>query len=322
MPAIPSIEARVFVTNEDEDTFLPEGPRPVTLDGRDAVIWVNIQTAPDAVSGALHVRFWDDGEQGVWNLRGRPGFVLPTDKPGVVFVGMDKDLGTLDLNTNEFRKLGTIPDPSPRTMINDAEVAPGGRAVVFGTKDRKFADPVAALYLFALTDGAITQLAGRQTCSNGKVFTRDARGPILLDIDTPTHTVARYRMEVGSRSVVPDGIALDLHDQPGSPDGMRGCGDGTVVVAFYNKDPIPAGRAVRFDLNTGKPVEEWTTPGSPRVTCPLLVKRPDGVKLIVTTATEGMPADQRQKCPQAGNLFFADTGLADCPPQEPVRLSG
>jgi sugar lactone lactonase YvrE len=93
-----------------------------------------------------------------------------------------------------------------------------------------------------------------------------------------------------------------------------------VIVAFYNPDFAAAGRAVRFDLATGAAVEEWTTPGSPRVTCPLLVKRPDGVKLILTTATEGMPAEMRAKCPNAGCLFIADTQLATCPEPELVRL--
>jgi sugar lactone lactonase YvrE len=101
---------------------------------------------------------------------------------------------------------------------------------------------------------------------------------------------------------------------------MRGCGDGTAIIAFYNPEPVAEGRAVRFDLATGRTIEEWTTPGSPRVTCPLLVKRPDGVKLILTTATEGMPAEMKAACPEAGNLFIADTKLADCPAQELVRI--
>jgi sugar lactone lactonase YvrE len=101
---------------------------------------------------------------------------------------------------------------------------------------------------------------------------------------------------------------------------MCDCGDGTVVIAFYNPDFAEAGKAIRFDLATGNAVEEWTTPGSPRVTCPLLVKRPDGVKLILTTATEGMPTEMRAKCPNAGCLFIADTQLATCPEPEVVRL--
>jgi len=317
-----STPARVWVQSEDEDGFLPEGPRSIAIDGREAVIWVNIQTAADATTGALHARFWDDGEQGLWKLRGRPGFVLPTDKPGTVFLGMGKELGTLDLESNEFRLLGKIPDANPRTIINDGEVAPGGQSVVFGTKDTQFADPLASLYHFALTDGIISVVAAKQTCSNGKVFTRDAKGLVLFDIDTPTRSVVRYRFEVGSRTAKRDGVALDLRDQPGFPDGMRGCGDGTAIIAFYNPDPIAAGRAVRFDLATGRMIEEWSTPGSPRVTCPLLVKRPDGVKLILTTATEGMPAEMREKCPEAGNLFIADTSLTDCPAGEAVKLAG
>ena len=55
-----------------------------------------------------------------------------------------------------------------------------------------------------------------------------------------------------------------------------------------------------FDLETGEAVHRWVTPGSPRVTCPLLVNRPDGVKVILTTADEGMSNDVRAASPAAG----------------------
>jgi sugar lactone lactonase YvrE len=101
---------------------------------------------------------------------------------------------------------------------------------------------------------------------------------------------------------------------------MCDCGDGTVIIAFYNPVPIEAGRATRFNLTSSMAMEEWTTPGSPRVTCPLLVKRPDGVKLILTTATEGMPSEMRAKSPNAGCLFIAETQFTDCPGPEIVQL--
>lgn len=316
-------EAAVFVrTDEDEDRFLPEGPRPITLDGRDALIWVNIQTAPDATRGALHARYFDGDETAVWNLTGRPGFVFPTDRPGTVLVGMGKQVGTLDLESNEFTPLATIPDDSPRTIVNDGEVVPGGRAVVFGTKDVKFADRIAGLYLLTLDDNAVSLLAAGQTCSNGKLFAYYGGDLVLFDIDTPTRKVARYRLDLGRRVAVPDGVALDLRDAPGFPDGMRAGPENTAVVAFYNPEPVAAGKAIRFDLSNGQAVEEWTTPGSPRVTCPCLVQRPDGVKLVLTTATEGMPAEQREKCPNAGLLFIANTDFPACPPYETVKLSG
>ena len=74
-------------------------------------------------------------------------------------------------------------------------------------------------------------------------------------------------------------------------------------------------------MNTREAIREWATPGSPRVTCPCLVRRPDGVKLMLTTATEGMPAEMRARCPNAGALFLADTPLSEVPPVVLVRLT-
>lgn len=322
MATIPSTEARVLQHFDDEsDRFLPEGPRSISLDDREAMIWVNIQTAAEARAGELHLRFWDNGERETWGLGGRPGFVLPTDQEGIVLVGIDREIGTFDLNDWDWQPLAKIPDENPRTIINDAEVVPGGRAVIFGTKDIQFAEPIANLYLFTLGDNRVSLLAGKQVCSNGKVFASDARGMILYDIDTPTKQVVGYHFDLASRTAAPDGVAIDTAAIPGFPDGMCDCGDGTVIIAFYNPGPVAAGRAVRFDLATGKSLEEWTTPGSPRVTCPLLVKRPEGVKLVLTTATEGIAADLRQQSPEAGNLFIGDTQLGSCPAVEAIRLA-
>lgn len=319
-------EARVYIDfTEEPDRFLPEGPRWLTVEGRPALAWVNIQRDASAADGDLHVHFpgTDGSADAGLGCPGRPGFLLPFEGEDQVLVGVEKSLRLCDLAEGVWTDpLATIPDANPRTIINDGEVVPGGKAVVFGTKDTKFdaEAKLAHLYLYTLDDHRISVLAGKQVCSNGKVFASDARGLILFDIDTPTRKVVRYRLDVAARTATPDGTALDMSNQVGFPDGMCDCGDGTVIVAFYNPDFAATGRAVRFNLTTGEAVEEWTTPGSPRVTCPLLVKRPDGVKLILTTATEGMSADMRAKCPDAGCLFIAETQLADCPPPEVLRL--
>ena len=317
---VPTTEARVFVDpSTEQDRFLPEGPREVVVDGRPAVAWVNIQTSQDATSGAIHLRFWDTDEHRTVPVPGRPGFWLPTDRPNVVLVGATKTLGWLDLVSQSWEPLAVIPDDNPRTFINDAEIVPGGDAVVFGTKDVKFAEPLGSLYLFTPKDRRVTVLAPGQTCSNGKVFRRENGGLVLYDIDTPRKVVGRYRLDIAGRSLTEDGIAIDLRSRAGFPDGMCDVGDGSVVIAFYNPDPLLFGRTGRYSLDTGELVEEWHTPGSPRVTCPLLVRRPDGVKLILTTCTEGMPVEMRAKCPNAGSLFIADTTLSAIPTEELVR---
>ena len=314
MANVPTTEARVLVPSKtEEDRYLPEGPREVDIDGRAALVWVNIQAGPDTKHGAIHLRFWDTGETKVLPQPSRPGFLVPTDRPGVIFVGREKEVGLLDLRDGGWTHLASIPDASPRTIINDGEGVPGGRAVVFGTKDLKFADPIAHLYLFTLDDRRIWTLADKQTCSNGKVFVREGGGLVLYDIDTPRHHVMRYRLDVASHTARPEGVAVDLHSVEGSPDGMRNAGDGTAVIAIYNGHRGGSGRALHYDLRSGKLLNEWATPGSPRVTCPLLLQRDGGVKLVLTTAVEGMPAEQRRESPNAGDLFIADTGLRQAP---------
>ena len=321
MGTVPSTEARVLVAPAAEpQRFLPEGPRLVLLRGREAVAWVNIQTAADATAGELHVWYFNRGEHQVIPVPGRPGFLFPTDRPDTLMLGLTKEVGLFHVPTGRWEPRAAIPDAEPRTIINDGEVLPGGRAVVFGTKDVRFADPIAHLYLLTLDDHKLTVLAGGQTCSNGKVFAAEDGELILYDIDTPRRFVVRYRLDLQFRTLEDQGVAVDLRAVDGYPDGMADCGDGTVVVAFYDPDPLPAGRAGRYRLDTGELIEEWTTPGSPRVTCPLLLKR-GGVKLLLTTAVEGMPPEMRAKCPNAGCLFEADTTLAEVPPAEAVRLS-
>ena len=300
----------------EEGKFLPEGPRVLG----ERVVWVNIQTASDSTTGQLYEAELDDPQSVILHeLPGRPGFALPTDQPGKWLLGIDHVVGVYDTAIGLWQPLAMLPNPDPRVIINDGEVSPDGTAVVFGTKDTRFEAPIASLYLFTPADNQLTVLATGQTCSNGKVFADDGR--ILYDIDTPHKVVTQYRFDSAERTLTEDGIALDLRDRPDFPDGMCDAGDGTAIIAFYNPAPAEVGLAVRYDLKSGKALEEWATPGSPRVTCPCLVRRPDGVKLMLTTATEGMPAEMRARCPNAGALFLADTPLSEVPPVVLVRLT-
>lgn len=318
---VPTTECRVLESfPEEKDRFLLEGPKEIVFDDRDALIWVNIQTATDTTHGDIHMRFWDTGERRVLHQDTRPGFLLPTDAPGYVLVGREKEIGVVDLRTNDWTPLATIPDGNPRTIINDGEVVPGGRAVVFGTKDLRFAEPIAHLYLFTLDDRQITTLADKQTCSNGKIVTLRDGGLLLYDIDTPTRKVVRYRLDLAARKAHLDGVALELGNVPGFPDGMIDGGDGTAIIAFYNPDPVDEGVAIRFELDSGKMVEQWTTPESPRVTCPLLIEREGKVQLVLTTAVEGMPAAMREQCRDAGCLLIGETSCTHAPTTELVRF--
>lgn len=290
----------------------------MSVAGSEVLVWVNIQKGAGAKSGAIFAHHTRDLLDDFFlPCPGRPGFVLPLEGGDRALVGVEKELRICNLVKGEWSEpLARIPDENPRTIINDAEVVPGGQAVVFGTKDTLFQEQIANLYLYTVNDNRVSLLADQQLCSNGKVFHNNERGLILFDIDTPTRKVVRYRLDVMARTATPDGVALDLANQIGFPDGMCDCGDGTVIIAFYNPEFAEAGKAIRFNLSTSEAIEEWLTPGSPRVTCPQV----DGSQLILTTAIEGMPAEMLAKCPNAGCLFVADAELASCPAVEGVRL--
>ncbi len=314
--ALPRTTARVwFDPVAEEGRFLPEGPRAVG----ESVVWVNIQTGPDATAGQLYqADLGDPHSVIVHELPGRPGFALPTDRPGQWLLGIDHVVGVYDTAVGLWTPLAMLPDTDPRVIINDGEVSPDGTAVIFGTKDTQFKKPIASLYLFTPADNRLTVLAGGQTCSNGKVFADGGR--TLFDIDTPRKVVTRYRFDAEARTLAEIGIAIDLRGREDFPDGMCDAGEGKVIIAFYNPGFAEAGLAALFDVNTSTKIEEWATPGSPRVTCPGLVRGDDGVKLLLTTATEGMPAEMRARCPNAGALFLADTAISALPPASRVVL--
>lgn len=302
------------------DRFLPEGPRLVHVFQRDAIAWVNIQTGPKATRGDVHLGFLDTGERRRYSLPARPGFVLATEMPDTLLIGLEKAVGILNLAKGVWTPLARIPDANPRVIINDGELLPGGRGVLFGTKDTQFAAPIGHLYLLNLPDQLITSLASGMTCSNGKVILPIGEDFLVYDIDTPRKTVERYYLDNTKRELVPNGTAIDLRTEEGLPDGMADCGDGSAIVAFYNPYRGGAGLARRYRLDNGKPVEEWILPGSPRVTCPLLFTAKDRTVVIFTTAVEGMNDEMRKDSPNAGCLFMAEPKISAYPTADVVRV--
>ena len=285
---------------------MPEGPRCVEVNGRPMLGWVNIQTAPDSTAGSLRLYDWDTGDTHSLPLPGRPGFFLPTTIPNVVLLGLTKHLGIFDLNTSDWQPLVAVPDENPRTILNDGEVTPDGRYVVFGTKDTLFKEPIAHLYLFDAEAKTVHALADGQTCSNGKIIHAGPDGYTLYDIDTPTRQVRQYHLHVSPPRLEYVSAPLDLHDAVGFPDGMADAGDGAALIAFYNPDAAPSGSAIAYDLKTGAVLAEWKVPSSPRVTCPLLSMSGGKSRVVLTTASEGMPEEMHKDAPNAGTVFIAE----------------
>src|SRR6185312_11887327 len=193
------------------------------------------------------------------------------------------------------RTLAELPD-DPRVIINDGTRVPDG--VIFGTKDLKFGQPIAALYHYG---GELRELLGGQTCSNGKYF----NDGLLIDIDTKPKTITEYRYHAAA-PLEKMRLVRPPSDLPALPDGLRPTPDGScIVVAYYNPANVADGLAQQIRISDGEVVSEWVLPGSPRVTCPEFITLEGKTRVLFTTAIEGMPPETRAIAPHAGEMFLA-----------------
>ncbi|GIW91273.1 MAG: gluconolactonase [Pirellulaceae bacterium] len=310
MPEPPVYNARLWFDPQEETLkYLPEGPRVCSAE---QISWVAIQHGAEATYGSVNLLSIGPGlqitEYRSYALNGRPGFAFPTTVPGCFLVGLERQLVLCDVATGKVQPLAEPVDQEVEgTIINDAQMF--GEGVVFGTKDLKFAEPKANLYLYRSRDGAVIRLRDKQTCSNGKILSPRADGSwTLLDIDTPRKQIVQYRLDATAGVLEEERVVVDLTEDPAFPDGMVASPDGnSLLVALYNPHPAAWGEVRQYGIESGECEAVWRVPGSPQVTCPQLFYFEGKVHLVITTAVEHMAPDRRREAHGAGCLFVMET---------------
>ena len=299
--------------------FLPEGPRVLQNypGGAAAVGWVAIQHAADEERGSINLLDLASRQNRSFALPGRPGFFVETTRPGVLLIGLERRLIYFDLLSQQIEETGLeVPGADERVIINDGLAVHGG--VIFGTKHLAFNQPIAGLYFLDAATRRIHTLRDDQTCSNGKFLRRRGEEVTLIDIDSTPKAINRYQLDGGLTKILSRSTLVPADSLPAYPDGLRPAPDGeSVVVAFFNPEPVADGLARQFRLADGAALCEWVIPGSPRVTCPEFVELGGKVKLLFTTAVEGMSAEARRLAPGAGMMYIADTPFDRLPAAPP-----
>jgi sugar lactone lactonase YvrE len=308
-----------FEPTEEELRFLPEGPRLLRNhpDGGTRLGWVAIQHSVDAKAGSINVLDLASGRNTSFPLPGRPGFFAETTAPGVVLVGLERRLAYFNLLTGVLHESGPVVNTDERVIINDGLAVDNG--VLFGTKHLEFNQPIAALYFYDYATRTVRTVLDKQLCSNGKFLQRNADGATLIDIDSIPKTITHYRFDANLERVISSSLVASPDSLPGYPDGLRPAPDGeSVIVAFYNPEPVADGLAQQLRLSDGKVLCEWLIPGAPRVTCPEFVFLDGEVKIVFTTAVEGMPNETRRLAPASGAFFIANTPFQNTPAPPPL----
>lgn len=288
--------------------YLPEGPYPL---GPSQISWVAIQHGLDSKQGSLNRLNLETGENQSSPLPGRPGFAFPCDDQRHFVVGCERELGVFDPETASWQVIAeSIDGDVENTIINDGVVFEDH--LIFGTKDLEFATKKAGLYLFRGRDHVLTRLRDDQICSNGKAVYRAGDTCWLLDIDSPTRRIVRYAIDWETATLSEPTTVLDLTGDEAVPDGMLQTPDGRgVIVSMFNPNHAEYGQTRWYDLSSGALLHTWQTPGAPRNTCPQLVSHGGQVKLVITTAIEGMSDAELAAAPESGSLFIADTPFTE-----------
>lgn len=320
MPTTSLIAKPFFEPTDEALRYLPEGPR--VLQNHPTGVgqllgWVAIQHSATEERGSFNILDLSTRQNKTHALPGRPGFFAETTRPGVILVGLERRLAFYNYLDGTLEETGISVSDNPRVIINDGLAVEGG--VFFGTKHLDFNQPVAALYFFDIGSRQLIEVSPGQTCSNGKLFLPDAEGAILIDTDTTPKEISRYRLDRSRRKILSKSLLIEPHALPAYPDGMRPTPDGGgILVAFYNPEAVTDGLARRYDLVDGAAGQDWVIPGSPRVTCPEFVELDSSIKVVFTTAVEGMSQSIRNHAPGAGSMYIADTPFDRLPASPPL----
>jgi sugar lactone lactonase YvrE len=159
---------------------------------------------------------------------------------------------------------------------NDGRFDPVGRFLV-GTKSEKdyfVEETIVKGKLYSYSNGEHKVLLNDLLISNGIGFSHN--GDKMYFIDTPTKKVAQYQYDLNTGEMSFEKYIVDI-DGKGWPDGMCVDLDGNIWVAEWE-----GSRVRKWDVNTGKVLDEVTLPCSRVTSCCLGGENMN--ELFITTA--------------------------------------
>ncbi|WP_051781800.1 MULTISPECIES: SMP-30/gluconolactonase/LRE family protein [unclassified Streptomyces] len=294
---------------------LTEGP--VWHAGRADLLWVDI-TAGLVHRARLVARDDDSGlpDLGPRTTVGfdRPvGAVAPCASGGLVVAAGTSFLRVDEAGVvTEFAHPAIPDDGTPRRM-NDAKCDPAGRLLA-GTMAYDATPGAGTLYRLD-PDGTVTTVLSPVTISNGLGWSPDGR--LVYYADSPTRRVDVFDHDPATGALSARRTFADT-GPAGLPDGLAVDTEGRVWVAVWG-----AGQ-VRAYTPDGALHAVVTVPASQVSSCAFA--GPDLDLLMITTAADGLTAEQLAAEPHAGRLFVCRPGATGLPvppfADDPERFPG
>lgn len=269
------------------------GEGPLRVDAR-RVLWV------DVVRGQVFIGELDGDRIRQTTRHEFPGTVgaAALSASGTLLVAEQEELIIVHPDGSRRRGPRVVPEGAAR-RTNDGAVDPGGRFLI-GTLPLD--DAVENETLLRIeAEGTITVIDDNLTLSNGLAWSPDGR--ILYSTDTAPGMIWKRSYDPDSGQT---GVRREhLRFTDGFPDGITVDAEGHLWVAIWG-----AGEVRRFD--PGGNVSGTVSVAAPHVSSVAFVGA-NCDRLLITTASRDLSADEIVHYPDAGRLFLADVPVQGLP---------
>lgn len=270
------------------------GEGPVWDGGARCLWWTDIPAR------RLHRFTPANHEHRSYEMPGRVGCFALRDAGGMI-LAMEQGFATFDPKTGAVAKLQEPEAGLADHRFNDGRCDPAGR---FLAGSMNMARTAASGQLWRLDpDGAHMRVAGGVTIANGLAFSPD--GKRMYWADSPAEKVYVFDYDLDSGTASNQRLWLEKGPAPGRPDGAAVDVDGCYWSARW-----VGGAVVRF-TPAGVIDRIIRLPVSRVTMCAF--GGPDLRTLYITTAREGMTAEELAREPLAGGLFVAEPGVQGLP---------
>lgn len=269
---------------------------PVWDERQQLLYWVDIEGC------AIHCLNPANGTDRAYVLNQRVGSVALRDRGGLT-AALQHGFYNVDF---ENETLEAIADPEADltdNRFNDGKCDPAGRfwAGTMGmSKPRR---PAGSLYVLHADRRIEQKLTGVKT-SNGLAWSLDHR--TLYYIDTACQSVDAFDYDQETGEIANRRVAVQISADQGRPDGMTIDREGMLWVAHWSGWQI-----ARYNPLTGGQLAVISVPAE-KVSC-CVFGGPQLDWLYITTAREGLSAEELQKQPHAGGIFRVQVPVGGLP---------
>lgn len=271
------------------ENFLGEGPLWHSI--HQMLYWVDIENME------VHGLEPHTNRHRTWHVSKRAGTVVPAANGNLV-LGLQGAIAELDPATEKMKTLLELEPDIADNRCNDGKCDPAGRFWV-GTMQLECKPGTGSLYCIDHQRKAHKILTGL-TIANGMGWSPE--GNHMYFIDSAEHQVRRYEFSSQRVGLTGEKVILKFDNKDELPDGMCVDAEGMLWIGFWG-----GSRVGRYDPNTGKHLMDIRVPAPHVTSCCFGGK--DLRTLYITSAREGLAADQLQQFPLSGSLFSCEPGV-------------